>query len=61
MLNGTRGGLVAGTLFVLPGMLALLVLSAVYVLWQDTDVVTALFVGIARRCWPSSGLDGSRK
>ncbi|MFG6193539.1 chromate efflux transporter [Nonomuraea sp. JJY05] len=47
LLNGTRGGLVAGTLFVLPGMLALLVLSAVYVLWQDTTAVTAVFVGIA--------------
>ncbi len=47
LLNGTRGGLVAGTLFVLPGMLALLALSAVYVLWQDTGVVTALFAGIA--------------
>ncbi|MFE0153484.1 chromate efflux transporter [Nonomuraea sp. NPDC059007] len=47
LLNGTRGGLVAGTLFVLPGMLALLILSAVYILWQDTTVVTALFAGIA--------------
>ncbi|TMR14694.1 chromate efflux transporter [Nonomuraea turkmeniaca] len=46
LLNGTRGGLVAGTLFVLPGMLALLILSAVYILWQDTTVVTALFAGI---------------
>ncbi|WP_327591200.1 chromate efflux transporter [Nonomuraea sp. NBC_00507] len=47
LLNGTRGGLVAGTLFVLPGMLALLALSVVYLLWQDTTVVTALFAGIA--------------
>ncbi|GGS94901.1 chromate transporter [Planobispora rosea] len=47
LLNGTRGGLVAGTLFVLPGMLALLALSAVYVLWRDTTVVAALFAGIA--------------
>src|ERR687897_3274674 len=31
LLNGTRGGLIAGGLFVLPGLLALLVLSAVYV------------------------------
>ncbi|GLW06817.1 chromate transporter [Microtetraspora sp. NBRC 13810] len=46
LLNGTRGGLVAGTLFVLPGMLALLALSAVYILWQDTTVVSALFAGI---------------
>ncbi|WP_214317660.1 chromate transporter [Nonomuraea sediminis] len=47
LLNGTRGGLVAGALFVLPGVLALLALSAIYVLWQDTTVVTALFAGIA--------------
>src|ERR687889_51296 len=31
LLNGLRGGLVAGTLFVLPGMAALLALSAIYV------------------------------
>ena len=42
-----RGGLVAGTLFVLPGMLALLGLSAVYVGFGDTTVVTALFAGLA--------------
>ncbi|MFI6481664.1 chromate efflux transporter [Nonomuraea sp. NPDC050663] len=47
LLNGTRGGLVAGTLFVLPGMLALLALSAIYIVWRDTAVVTALFAGIA--------------
>ncbi|GIH97460.1 chromate efflux transporter [Planobispora siamensis] len=47
LLNGTRGGMVAGILFVLPGLLALLVLSVVYILWQDTTVVAALFAGIA--------------
>ena len=47
LLNGVRGGLVAGTLFVLPGMLALLALSAVYVRFGDTTVVTALFAGVA--------------
>ena len=31
LLNGTRGGLIAGTLFVLPGMVALLALSVIYV------------------------------
>ncbi|MFJ3407168.1 chromate transporter, partial [Promicromonospora sp. NPDC090134] len=36
LLNGWRGGLVAGSLFVLPGMLALLLLSAVYVAFGDT-------------------------
>src|SRR5215211_3734102 len=38
LLNGVRGGLVAGTLFVLPGLVALLGLSAVYVGFGDTTV-----------------------
>ncbi|GAB2628441.1 chromate transporter [Paractinoplanes abujensis] len=46
LLNGLRGGLVAGTLFVLPGVVALLVLSGVYVAYGDTTVVTALFAGL---------------
>ncbi len=47
LLNGTAGGLVAGTLFVLPGVVALLALSAVYVGFGATTVVTALFAGLA--------------
>lgn len=47
LLNGTRGGLVAGGLFVLPGVLALLVLSAIYVAFGGTGVVSALFAGVA--------------
>jgi chromate transporter len=47
LLHGTRGGLVAGGLFVLPGVLALLVLSAVYVAFGSTVAVTALFAGLA--------------
>jgi chromate transporter len=47
LLNGVRGGLAAGILFVLPGMLALLVLSAVYVGAGDSTLVTALFAGLA--------------
>jgi chromate transporter len=47
LLNGTLGGLVAGTLFVLPGVLALLALSAVYVAFGDSGTVTALFAGLA--------------
>jgi chromate transporter len=47
LLNGVRGGLAAGTLFVLPGVAALLVLSALYVAAGDTVVVTALFAGLA--------------
>jgi chromate transporter len=47
LLNGLRGGLVAGTLFVLPGMVALLALSVVYVGFGDTTMVTAVFAGLA--------------
>ncbi len=47
LLNGVRGGLVAGILFVLPGVVALLGLSAVYVSAGDTTVVTAVFAGLA--------------
>lgn len=47
LLNGTRGGLAAGILFVIPGVLALLALSAIYVGFGDTTAVTALFTGLA--------------
>lgn len=47
LLNGSLGGLIAGFLFVLPGMLAMLALSAVYVGAGDTTVVTGLFIGLA--------------
>jgi chromate transporter len=47
LLNGVRGGIVAGTLFVLPGVVALLALSAAYVAAGDTMLVTALFAGLA--------------
>lgn len=47
LLGGTRGGLVAGTLFVLPGVLALLALSAVYVAFGTTGVVVGVLAGVA--------------
>jgi chromate transporter len=47
LLNGTSGGLVAGTLFVIPGVVALLALSALYVTVGTTTAVTALFAGIS--------------
>jgi chromate transporter len=47
LLNGIRGGLIAGVLFVLPGMLALLALSAVYVGYGDTTVLDSVFVGLS--------------
>jgi chromate transporter len=47
LLNGTLGGLVAGTLFVLPGFVALMALSAIYATWGATTSVTAVFAGLA--------------
>ena len=47
LLNGVAGGLVAGTLFVLPGVVALLALSALYVTAGDSTLVAALFAGLA--------------
>lgn len=47
LLNGTRGGIAAGTLFVLPGMVAMLALSGIYVAFGDTTAVTAIFAGLA--------------
>lgn len=47
LLNGVKGALVAGILFVLPGVVALLVLSGIYVAYGDTTVVEALFLGLA--------------
>jgi chromate transporter len=47
LLNGVKGALVAGTLFILPGVAALLVLSGIYVAYGDTTFVEALFLGLA--------------
>ena len=46
LLNGIKGALIAGILFILPGMVALLVLSGVYVAFGDTTFVEALFLGL---------------
>ena len=47
LLNGTAGGLIAGVLFVLPGLIALMALSAIYVAYGTTTAVTGLFVGLS--------------
>jgi chromate transporter len=47
LLNGWAGGLIAGVLFVLPGLVAMLALSWAYVTHGETAVVTGLFLGLA--------------
>ena len=46
LLHRVRGGVVAGVLFVLPGALIVLVLSILYVSYQQTMAMTSIFFGI---------------
>ncbi len=46
LLHKTKGGLVAGTLFVLPGLLAIMALSWIYAAFGSVRVVEALFFGL---------------
>jgi chromate transporter len=46
LLHRTKGGLVAGTLFVLPGFAAIMVLSWLYLLFGNVGPVEALFFGL---------------
>jgi chromate transporter len=45
-LHGTRGGLAAGLLFVLPGAAIVLALSLLYAFYRDVGLVAAIFYGI---------------
>lgn len=45
-LHGTLGGLAAGLLFVLPGALVILALSALYALYGAQPIVSTAFLGI---------------
>src|SRR6185503_6333927 len=46
LLHRTPGGLVAGGLFILPGIVAILALSILYATYRDTIFITALFFGL---------------
>jgi chromate transporter len=46
LLHRTAGGLVAGTLFVLPGVVAILILSILYAGFKELTLVQAIFFGI---------------
>ena len=46
LLHRTAGGLAAGILFVMPGALVMLALSALYVRYQRVTAVEALFFGL---------------
>ncbi|MHC2017726.1 chromate efflux transporter [Methylobacterium sp. CM6247] len=46
LMHGTRGGLVAGGLFVLPGVIAIMALSWIYALYGNVGLVAGLFFGL---------------
>lgn len=46
LMHGVRGALVAGLLFILPGVIAIMALSWVYAIWGDVGFVSALFFGL---------------
>ncbi|WP_408021752.1 chromate efflux transporter [Sphingobium psychrophilum] len=46
LLHKTRGGLIAGALFVLPGFLAILALSYLYVLLGQLPLIEGIFFGL---------------
>ena len=46
LLQGQRGGLVAGGLFIVPGLISILLLSILYAGFQDLAIVSALFFGL---------------
>ncbi|MEP9375034.1 chromate efflux transporter [Mesorhizobium sp. KR1-2] len=46
LLHKTKGGLVAGALFVLPGFLSILALSYIYAVFGNVGIVEGLFFGL---------------
>jgi chromate transporter len=46
LMHRTRGGLIAGGLFIVPGIVAIMALSYVYAGWGHVPLVTALFFGL---------------
>jgi chromate transporter len=46
LMQGVRGGLMAGLLFILPGFVSILLLSLLYVSFQDSFTFQSLFFGL---------------
>jgi len=46
LMHRTRGGIMAGGLFVLPGLFSIMVLSYIYAVWGQVGAVAALFFGL---------------
>jgi len=46
LMHRARGGVVAGVLFVVPGVISLMALSWIYVIWGNVSFVAGLFFGL---------------
>ncbi|TPW30600.1 chromate efflux transporter [Martelella alba] len=46
LLHGIKGGMIAGVLFILPGLVAITALSSAYALYLDTAWLAAIFFGL---------------
>ena len=46
LMHGVRGALIAGVLFILPGVAAIMALSLIYVTFGDVGVVAGIFFGL---------------
>src|SRR5690349_17074949 len=46
LMHRTRGGLIAGGLFIVPGIVAIMALSWIYALFGKVGIVSALFFGL---------------
>jgi chromate transporter len=46
LMHGVRGALVAGGLFILPGVVSIMALSWIYAIWGNVGIVAGLFFGL---------------
>ncbi|WP_408594567.1 chromate efflux transporter (plasmid) [Paracoccus marcusii] len=46
LMHRTLGGIIAGLLFVVPGMVAIMALSWIYAIWGDTGALEGMFFGL---------------
>src|SRR6266545_1178549 len=46
LMHRMLGGIIAGGLFILPGIASIMALSYVYALWGDVPIIAALFFGL---------------
>src|SRR5947199_6551858 len=46
LMHRTLGGIMAGVLFVIPGIIAIMALSYVYAGWGNVPIIVALFFGL---------------